>query len=125
MAEDVKMNYYQRNKEKAKEYYQQHKEKAKEYNRLHKEKQKAYWKKYYEENREVLIQKRLAYAKKHRDHIYEKNRLVYYPRHQQKKQGKTQDPLGGGSHRFILSPVYLEEPAWNIKICPGGTVTFD
>ena len=114
MTEEEKLTYYQKNKEKCLAQ-------AKEYNLQNKEKQKEYWHTYYLKNKAALIKKRVAYAKKHKQRIYEKNRTVYYPRHHQKKQGLTQDPLVPST--YVLSPV--EELPWNIKICPGGTVTFD
>ena len=104
-------------------YYQLNREKqlalAKQYREDNKEKYKVYWKTYYLAHKTELLEKRKQYARKNKEKIYEKNRTVYYPKHQQKKKEELIElPV-------VLSPV-VELPRYQMFKTEGTCeVRFD
>jgi hypothetical protein len=112
MTEETQ-TYYQRNKERQLAL-------AKLYRDKNREKYREYWKAYYQENKQSLLEKRKEYARKNRDRIYQKNRTVYYPRHQAKKKNAPPEPLPE-----VLSPT-VHLPQWTLVVSRGDhLVSFD
>ena len=112
MSEETQ-SYYQRNKERQLAL-------AKVYREKHKEKYRTYWQTYYLANKQSLLEKRKEYARKNRDRIYQKNRTVYYPRHQAKKKNEVPPPLPE-----VLSPT-VPLPQWTLIVSHGDhSVSFD
>ena len=110
--------YYSKNREK-------YLAKAKEYRNAHKENYQAYWKEYYLKHKAELLKKRAEYARKHKETIYQKNRTVYYPRHQAKKKGEVVEPLPPSVPTPRSVPVEVP-PLPPIVISRGiHTVSFD
>lgn len=105
--EEKKESYYSRNRERQLEL-------AKKYRAEHAEQYKTYWVTYYQKNKDELKVKHRNYVRNNREKINQKQRTIYYKRHQAKKKGETPEPLPS-----VLSPT-VEMPMWAMKVSTGN-----